>query len=144
MLKWNPLHQSLEKTANRHLQLYSRFDAFAKFVQVQVTHHDFHIKNIGVSLQLEKNFFTTTFAGRTLYFVFSSTVGDGGLMVGNVKCLVEISFPEKTYSEIGEFTFTGNAQTNLIEPEDNDPITIDTDLSSLYVALHFINESLSK
>jgi hypothetical protein len=141
MLKWNTLHQNLEKAANRHLLLASRFNEFAKFIEDQITHQTFHIKGITTSLHLEQGFFTTMFSGRTLHFAFSS-INENGTLIGNVKCHLKKEFPEPTYIEIGEFSFTGNGQTSLIEPEDNDPITIDSDLPSLYVALHFIHESL--
>lgn len=144
MLAWNQLHQNLERTADRHNQLTSRFEQFAKYVAEQVTAQPFHIKGITVSLHLEQGFFTTTFATRTLYFVFVSTQGEGGAMVGNVKCYLKREFPEQEYVSVGEFNFTGSGQTTLIEPEDNGPITIDSDLPSLYVALHFIHESLSR
>ncbi len=144
MLNWNALHQNLEKAAIRHQLLVSRFNNFAKFVEEQVTHQTFHIKGISTSLQLEQGIFTTTFSGRTLYFVFSSTAEDTGTLIGNVKCHLKIGFSEREFIKIGEFTFTGSGQTNLIEPEDNGPITIDSDLSSLYVVLHFIHESLSQ
>lgn len=144
MLKWDTLHKNLENVANKHQRLVSRFNEFAKFVESQVTHQTFHIKGITASLHLEHGFFTTTFSGRTLHFAFSSATEDSGSLIGNVKCYLKMEFPEPTYTVVGEFTFTGNGQTNLIEPEDNGPVTIDADLPSLYVALHFIHESLSK
>lgn len=144
MLEWNSLHQTLETSANRHLQLSSRFDKFAKHVETQVTPQEFHIKGITVSLHPEQGLFTTTFAGRTLYFVFSSTAKDKEALVGNVKCYLKMKFPEQAYIELGNFTFTGSGQTNFTEPEYNDPLTIDSELSSLHIALHFIHKSLSR
>lgn len=144
MIKWNLLHQVLEASESRHLQLFSRFEKFAKHVEIQVAAQGFHIKGIAVSLHLEQGFFTITFAGRTLFFVFSSTAKDGGALVGNVTCYIKREFPEQALIEFGKFVFTGGGQTTLIEPEDNDPLTMDADISSLYIALHFIHESLSQ
>ena len=144
MLKWKQLNQTLETVASRHLQLISRFDTFANFVESQVTSQTFHIKGITSTLHLEQGFFTTTFAGRTLHFVFSSTTEDGKTLFGNVACYLKRELPEQAHIEIGKFTFNGGGQTNFIEPEENDPLTIASDISSLYIALHFINESLSQ
>lgn len=142
MLEWNQLHQTLETSANRHLKLSSLFEQFAKHVEYQVTPQDFHIKGITVSLYPEQGFFATTFAGRTLHFVFSSTAEDGKTLVGNVTCYLKRGFPEQTYIEIGSFTFNGNGQSNLIEPEHDESLPMNIEIPSLYIALHFINESL--
>ncbi|MDZ4254508.1 MAG: hypothetical protein U1A72_18210 [Sulfuritalea sp.] len=144
MLKWNQLNQQLETVANRHLQLAGRFQIFAKFVTEQVTAQNFHIKDISASLHLEENYFTTTFVGRTLRFAFSSALSENGSLLGAVTCALMKDDPEKSLDPVGEFTFTGNGKTNLIAPDDGDPIIIDDDIPALYVGLHFIHESLSK
>lgn len=144
MLKWNQLNQQLETVANRHLQLAGRFQVFAKFVTEQVTAQNFHIKDISASLHLEENYFTTTFVGRTLRFAFSSALSENGSLLGTVTCALMKDDPEKSLVPVGEFTFTGNGKTNLIAPDDGDPIIIDDDIPALYVGLHFIHESLSK
>lgn len=144
MLKWNQLNQQLEAAANRHLQLAGRFQVFAKFVAEQVTAHNFQIKGITTSLHLEKDYFTTTFAGRSLRFTFSSALSENGSLLGTVTCALMNDDPEKSLVPVGEFTFTGNGKTNLIAPDDGDPIIIDDDIPALYVGLHFIHESLSK
>lgn len=54
------------------------------------------------------------------------------------------AFPTAEYISIGDFQFTGSGQTNLVDPEENDPITIDGDLPALYVVLNYIHESLSR
>jgi len=72
VLEWNQLHQNLEQASRRHLQLLDKFERFAKFVEEQVTAPAFHIKGIGITLNLDQGFFSTTFAGRTLKFQFES------------------------------------------------------------------------
>ena len=72
MLAWNQLHQDLESATNRHRQLAAKFEQFAKFVAEQVAAPAFHIKGIGISLNLDQGFFSTTFAGRTLHYTFES------------------------------------------------------------------------
>jgi hypothetical protein len=144
MLKWNQLNQQLETVANRHLQLAGRFQVFAKFVTEQVAAQNFHIKDISASLHLEENYFTTTFVGRTLRFAFSSALSENGSLLGTVTCALMKDDPEKSLVPVGEFTFTGNGKTNLIAPDDGDPIIIDDDIPALYVGLHFIHECLSK
>lgn len=144
MLKWNQLHQQLETTANRHSQLAAKFRSFAKFVEEQVTAATFHIKGISVSLHLEQGYFTTTFAGRTLRFTFSSALSENGSLIGTVTCGLLKDSPERSLIPVGEFTFTGSGKSSLNNPEDGDPINIDEDLPALYIGLHFIYESLSK
>lgn len=144
MLKWNQLHQQLEAIANRHLQLAAKFQVFAKFVEEQVTAPEFHIKGISASLHLEQSYFTTTFAGRTLRFDFSTALPENSSLIGTVTCSLVKELPEISFVSVGEFTFTANGKTNLNNPEDGDPIIIDADIPALYVGLHFIHESLSK
>jgi hypothetical protein len=144
MLDWNQLHQDLEKAAHRHRQLAAKFDQFATFVAEQVTAQLFHIKGIGISLNLDQGFFTTTFAGRTLHFAFESVPEASGTLVGKVTCYLKKEFPTSEYISIGEFKFTGSGQSTLVHPTENDPITIDVDIAALHIALNFIHESLSR
>lgn len=144
MLKWNQLHQQLETVANRHSQLAAKFQAFAKFVEEQVTAPMFHIKGISISLHLEQGYFTTTFAGRTLRFDFSSALPENGSLIGTVTCSLVKELPEISFVSVGKFTFATSGKTNLNNPEDGDPIIIDDDIPAQYVGLHFIHESLSK
>lgn len=144
MLEWNQLHQNLERASNRHHQLAARFEQFAKFVAEQVSEPAFHIKGIGISLNLDQGFFSTTFAGRTLHFTFESSPGENGTLVGKVTCYLKRDFPVPEYISMGDFQFTGSGQTTLVDPKENDPITIDGDLASLYVVLNYIYVSLSR
>lgn len=144
MLEWNQLHQNLERTSNRHRQLSAKFEQFAKFVDEQVTVPAFHIKGIGISLNLDQGFFSTTFAGRTLQFQFESVSEENGAFVGQVTCYFKKEFPALEYISIGDFRFTGNGQTTLVDPREDDPITIDVELAALYVVLNYIHESLSR
>lgn len=144
MLKWNQLHQELERATSRHRQLAARYEQFAKFVAEQVVVPAFHIKDIAISLNLDQGSFSTTFAGRTLYFIFESVSGENGALVGKVTCYLKKEFPILEYISIGEFKFTGSGQTTLVDPMENDPIDIDTDLGALYVVLNYIHESLSR
>ncbi|MEF8733749.1 MAG: hypothetical protein V5B40_18115 [Candidatus Accumulibacter meliphilus] len=82
MLEWNQLHQNLEMASRRHRQLAARYEQFAKDVAEQVTAPEFHIKGIGISLNIDQGFFSTTFAGRTLNFAFESLPGEDGVLVG--------------------------------------------------------------
>lgn len=144
MLEWNRLHQGLEKASSRHRQLAAIYEQFAKFVADQITEPTFHIKGIGISLHLDHGYFDTTFAGRTLQFTFESVPDENGIMIGKVSCHRKKLLPSLEYISIGEFQFTGNGQTNLVDPIENDPISIDVDLAALYVVLNFIHESLSQ
>jgi hypothetical protein len=144
MLNWNQLNQQLGTVANRHSQLATKFQSFAKYVEEQVTAQAFNIKGISVSSHIESGYFTTTFVGRTLRFSFSSVLSENSSLLGNVTCDLMKEFPEIVFVPVGEFTFNVNGKTNLIVPDDGDQIIIDDDIPALYVALHFIHESLSK
>jgi hypothetical protein len=144
MLEWNQLHHDLERASNRHRQLAAKYEQFATFVAEQVTAPAFHIKGIGISLNLDQGFFSTTFAGRTLQFTFESVPSEHGTLVGKVTCYLKKEFPTPEYTLIGDFQFTGSGQTNLVDPKENDPIIIDVDLAALYVVLNYIHESLSR
>lgn len=144
MLDWNQLHQSLEKASNRHRQLAAKFEQFAKFAAEQVAAPAFHIKGISVSLNLDQGFFTTCFAGRTLHFRFESVHEENGTLVGKVTCHLKKEFPASEYIPIGDFRFTGNGQTTLVDPTEKDPITIDVDLAALYIVLNYVHDSLSQ
>jgi len=144
MLEWDQLHQSLERTSNRHRQLFAKFELFSKFVDEQVSAPAFHIKGIVISSNLDQGFFSTTFVGRTLQFRFESVSEENGALVGKVTCYLKKEFPALEYISIGDFRFTGNGQTTLVDPKENDPISIENDLAALYVVLNYIHESLSR
>lgn len=145
MLTWKQLNHDLDRASNRHRQLTIRFDSFANFVEQQVAAQNFHIKGIAVSKNLEQGFFTVTFALRTLHFAFSSVQDEGGMLVGNVKCyLIKRAVPDPEYVLLGDFKFSGNGQTTLVEPDENDPLNIDNDISALFIVFNFIHESLSR
>ena len=144
MLSLNQLHHQLETVSKRHSLLAAKFQCFAKYVEEQITAPTFHIKGISVSLYLEHGYFTTAFAGRALRFSFSSAFSANGSLVGIVTCVLTKGFSENLFVPVGEFTFSGNGETNLVAPDDGDSIIINDDTLALYVALNFIHESLSK
>ena len=77
-----------------------------------------------------------------MHFQFESVSEENGTLVGKVTCYLKKEFPSLEYISIGDFRYTGNGQTTLVDPKENDPITIDNDLAALYVVLNYINESL--
>ncbi|MBC2730817.1 hypothetical protein [Thiobacillus sp.] len=144
MLNWNQLHQELERASNRHRQLAAKYEQFAKCVAEQIGAPAFHIKGIGITLNLDQGAFSTIFAGRTLYFIFESVSSENGALVGKVTCYLKKEFPTLKYISIGDFQFSGSGESTLIDPMENDPINIGIDLGALYVVLNYIHESLSK
>ncbi|MEC5387164.1 hypothetical protein VVD49_15650 [Uliginosibacterium sp. H3] len=144
MLVWNQLCAKIESADTRHHQLAAQFEKFANCIAQQTASKGFHFKGIASSLYLERGFFTTTFASRTLHFVFTSVQKVGGGLEGNVKCYLKREVPETVYLPIGEFDFTGNGRTNLVNPEDDDHVIMNDDIPALYLVLHFIHESLSQ
>jgi len=144
MLEWSQLHPNLERASSRHRQLLEKFERFAKFVEEQVTAPTFHIKGLGITSSLDQGFFSTTFAGRTLQFRFESALGDKEVLVGKVNCYLKKEFPALEYLSIGGFGFTTTGQTTLVDPNDKDPISIDTDIGALHLVIDYIHESLSR
>jgi hypothetical protein len=142
MLNWKQLHQTLESASSQHKALTSKFEEFAKRVDSQVTAAAFHINGMTLSQHLDQGFFTTSFVGRTISFVFTSSLEGGGSMLGIVKCYLQKDHPEPKQIQLGEFTFTASGKTNLKASDEVDTIIINDDRAALYVALHFIHESL--
>jgi len=142
MLDWNQLNLHLEKASNSHNQLSALFSQFGKSVESQVSAPNFHIKGITVSLHLEKNYFTADFAGRSVMFVFSSSLDSSGTFSGNVQCYLHNEFPEPIHVKFGEFNFSESGQTDLKIPNVRTRIALNEDLHSLYLALDFIRNCL--
>lgn len=144
MIELKQLQNNLETASKRHHRNFEKFELFANFVNDQLSRSDFYIKGIGISLNLSQGFFSTTFVGRTLQFQFGSVSDANGNLIGMVTCYLKKEFPALEYISIGDFRFTGNGQTTLAKPEENDPIMIDDDIDALYIVLNYIHESLSR
>jgi len=144
MQPWSALHENLGGWANRYQQLLAKFSEFANLVKTQVAVQTFHVKGIEVALHLNEGYFTTTFLGRTVRYVFSASVSASGSMVGMVHAYRVTTFPEVTATEVNSLTFTPSGQTNLIDPKENDPLNITYDLAAIYITLDTIHSSLTK
>jgi hypothetical protein len=140
------LHDNLDKASTQHTALASVFREFANFVKDCIQAPSIANHSITSSLHLDHGFFTTTFAGRTVSFVFSSSLEDEKSvnLVGNVQCYIKKEFPEPKQIEFGGFTFNEEGYTNIKIPDSNETIHIANDIGTLLMALHFIHDSLSK
>ncbi|MCX7088755.1 MAG: hypothetical protein NTV00_11970 [Methylococcales bacterium] len=140
------LHDSFDKAASQHKALSTVFNEFANFVKDCIQTPSIANHSITASLNLSQGFFTTTFAGRTVSFVFTSSLAssDSENLVGNVRCYIKKEFPEPKQIEFGGFTFNEEGFTNINIPNSEDTIRITNDLGTLLMALHYIHESLSK
>ena len=144
MLKYGQLHEALTYATNRHDDLQKKFLEFARQVETQLTAQAFPIRGIAVTPAQGCPRFNVAFAGRDIRFVFSSRLGGASGMRGVVSCYIAQSIPEEKLVLVGEFSFDGRGKSDIIDPEENEGLHIDYDLSSIYIALHFINESLQK
>lgn len=144
MLPWNALNQKLETAANQHLQLSIKFHSFAKLVEEQVTQPGFHIKRILVTLHLDQDYFTTTFAGHTLRFTFYSILAENDQLLGVVSCNLIKDLTDKPAEQIGQFTFKIDGETKIKNPESDRLLVIDDDFGALYIGLQFIYMSLTR
>lgn len=147
------LHNYLEQASNQHFALSEKFKEFASFVKGCMQTPGVANHNISVSLQtLDQGYFSTTYANRTVTFVFNSFRQESGNLAGtvsgnlagNVKCYVHKQFPESKQVEIGEFEFNEDGNTNLNLPGEDAKINIANDFGTLHIALHFIRLSLVK
>jgi hypothetical protein len=138
------LHDNLHKVSDQHTALASVFEGFANFVKDCIQSPSIANHSITANLYLEQDFFTTTFAGKTVSFVFGTTLEQDRNLVGNVTCYLKKNFPEPKLIEFNSFTFNEEGFTNINIPNTNDTIHIANDLGTLLMALHFIRESLSK
>jgi hypothetical protein len=138
------LHNSLDKVSTEHKALALKFQEFARFVKDCTQTPSVANHSISVSLQqLDKGFFTTTFASRTVSFVFNSVLQESGNLEGYVQCFVFKEFPEPRQIKFGEFKFDEAGHTNLKLPHEDAQIDIANNFGTLHIALHFIRESLS-
>lgn len=140
------LHDNLDKVAKQHIALTSVFKEFAHFVKDCVLAPSIANHNISVSLHLDQGFFTTSFANRTVSFVFTSLLESEECenLIGNVTCYLKKDFPEPKHIKFGGFNFNENGHTNLKIPDSNETVHITNDLGTFFMALHFIHQSLSK
>jgi hypothetical protein len=140
MLTWNQLHETLARASRRHEQLYSLFSQFGQEVVEQVAAPNSRIKGIHAEFDTQEGELKASFAGRTLVFVFSVVQGDSGALNGKVNVYLMRKIPTQAFESIGEFSFDGNGQSNLLDTGDNDQLHVVG--AAVYIALHFLNESL--
>jgi hypothetical protein len=138
------LHNSLDKASAEHKTLALKFQEFARFVKDCTQTPSVANHSITASLQnLDKGIFTTTFANRTVSFVFTSLLQENGNLGGYVQCFVFKEFPEPKQVKFGEFNFDETGRTNLKLPNEDAQIDIANNFGTLHIALHFIRESLA-
>ncbi|MEQ1638513.1 MAG: hypothetical protein ABL903_17725 [Methylococcales bacterium] len=140
------LHDNLDKYSTQHIALSTVFEEFANFVKDCIQSPSIANHSITADLHLSRGFFTTTFAGRTISFAFTSILEnqESTNLVGNVKCYIKKEFPVCGLVEFGGFTFNEEGRTNIKIPPSEDTIRITNDIGTLLMALHFIHESLLK
>ena len=137
------LHNSLNKASKQHIALTEKFNEFTHFIKQCLETPSVASHNISISLQqLDNGIFTTTFAGRTTTFVFTTALEDNGDLEGTVRCFIKHEFPEPKQIRLGEFAFTETGLTNLKLPNEGSRIGIANDFGTLHIALHLIREGL--
>lgn len=144
MLNEKQLHDQLSNAALQHRKLAAKFAEMAKHVETQMSAPRYPVPGIATTLQLEQGFFTTTFAGRTLSFVFSSSLGTEGSLIGQVACYLKKDFPQPVHLALGGFGFSASGQTSRTVLPDHVPADMDTDLGASLITLHFIHASLTQ
>jgi len=141
----NKLHDSLDTFARQHKELALKFQEFARFVKDCTQTPAVANHSITVSLQhLDSGFFTTSFASRTVTFVFKSFLDDSETLQGNVKTYLQQAFPEPKQFQFGEFVFDEMGHTDIKLQDEDAPVNFANDLVTLDIVLHFIRESLFK
>jgi hypothetical protein len=139
------LHNSLNKIAVQHKELALKFQEFARFVKDCTQTPSVANHSIIVSLQnLDKGFFTTTFARRTVSFDFTSLIDENDNLQGVVTTYLHTEFPEPKHIKFGEFNFDESGHTNIKIPNEDSKINIANDFGTLHIVLFYIRESLKK
>jgi hypothetical protein len=139
------LHSSLNKIAVQHKELALKFQEFARFVKDCTQTPSVANHSITVSLQhLDKGFFTTSFARRTISFVFTTVLDEKESLQGVVTTYDFSEFPEPKQTKFGEFTFDETGHTNIKIPNEDAQINIANDFGTLHIVLYYIRESLKK
>lgn len=139
------LHKSLNSIAIQHKDLALKFQEFARFVKDCTQTPSVANQSITVSLQnLDKGFFTTYFAKRTVTFVFTSELDENENLQGIVKTYALSEFPEPKQIKFGEFSFDDSGHTNIKIPNEDADINIANDFGTLHIVLYYIRESLLK
>jgi hypothetical protein len=144
MLNEKQLHDQLGNAALQHRKLAAKFAEMAKHVEAQVSAPHYPVPDIVTALQLEQGVFSTTFAGRTLSFVFSSSLGTEGSLIGQVACYMKKDFPQPVQVALGGFGFSASGQTSRTVLPEHVPADMDTALGASLITLHFIHTSLTQ
>ena len=93
MEKLTVLYPGLRGANSRHQYLKHLFETFANNIQAFFSHPSHQNMGVSCSLQLENQFFVLHYAGRAVYFEFSSIDDGGVVLMGKVSCFVKRDFP---------------------------------------------------
>lgn len=143
MLTWNDLYIKIGNSSKEFLSLQKKFNEYFIHIEKQLDEplhksHGIHVQKIDDAI------FTSSFAGRNLTFVLTTTLNGSGKLTGRVTCYMECKFPEEKFILIDSFDFSTSGETSLsIEDSDNDPAQMDYDIHAIRIFLEFLYKSLS-
>lgn len=140
MNEWNKLNQLIQQAGMRHGQISSIFAKFSKLLSAHISRDSCHIK--GIIIEVENECLTVKFAGRTVLFVFTSPADGNGILSGKVTCYLEKTLPERVLISLGSFRLGNNGETDIVDADSGDKITIDDELPALYVVMLQLREAL--
>ena len=144
MIDKRQVFAKLGAVERRYGQLANTFSEFAAGVSGQVAAHAFEIKGILVTPGDTPDRFSVSFAGRTILFAFSVSIGSDTTVVGRVSCYLDKEFPKRELEQIGTFNFKVDGSASESDAVDNDPICIDHPVGAALIALHFLSVALTR
>ena len=142
MIKFASIRNRLTGTSTRYAALQNTFTNFALLIEAKIP-ASYGELGIVIKPRNEYGFFTATFAGHTLFFVFT-TSSLNELLQGRVNCYLQRDFPDTARILIGGFTFKPNGETDLKDADNDDMMDISTGFGAIAVTLHFIDLAMSK
>ena len=143
MLNEKQLNGQLINAAAQHAKLAAKFTALAQHVKAQVNEAHYPVKGITAILHLEQGFFSTTFAGRTLSFVFTSSFVAEASLSGHVRCYLKKYFPQHEQVLLGGFSFSASGKTSPIALSNPVAADMDTTQGARLIILRFLHDSLA-
>ena len=138
MEKLTVLYPGLINANSQHQDLNHLFETFANNIQAVFSEQSFQNFGAGYSEQFENQFFVLHYAGRAVYFEFSSIDNGDGVLMGKVNCFVKRDFPRSLISEIEFFGFNGVGISNIPSAEEETYLDLNDRSHCVHIAMHFL------
>jgi len=144
MRNWGTVNHYAIKSSSRYLTLKKRFTEFSSTIQQQADNDSWEVKGLSASISPEGNHLLVEFAGRKIRFEFTARMGENDVLRGQVDACLLPSSDQPNPQIISSFTFTGQGETNLFDPEENENLTLTDYRGAIHIVLDTVLEALQK